>query len=719
MASKIIHPVLLCGGGGTRLWPLSTKLEPKQFLALTGARTMLEATYDRFAGRDGFSNPIGVGSLRHEDLLKHALPDSRLILEPFGRNSAPAIAAAALIEPEPVLQLALPADHHIKNLEAFHTAITLAAEAAEAGQIVTFGITPDHPATGYGYIESGDSDGQIRSVARFVEKPDRQTAEDYIATGRYFWNAGIFLYRSDVMLAALNAHAPAIVAGVKAALPERNPAMALNAAAFAKCPSDSIDYAVMEHADNISVVPVDMGWSDLGDHRAIYELNAPEGGTLISGPGVVTHGTDNFIRSTGPQIAVHGADHLTVIATRDSVLVTPTKDAAGIKPAVETILSGKARTDQISPDRRARIKTWLSEDILPHWLENAWDEPTGSFVESLTLSGDSEPERERRGRVCPRQIYSFAAASRLGFDPDGRASDLVLKGLQYLNTTARAPLGGWAHKLGANGRPIDTRRDFYDHAFVALASAEAYAATGETLALEIAEEAFALIDQLFSAPDGRGWRDTETGDPGGRASNPHMHLLEASLAMFAVTGDPAALERSQTIVTLLEADMFDYELGAVQENFDARWVATTDPQSARIEPGHCYEWAYLLGELDSQSGRDTRSWSNRLIRFAEEAGVAQSGLTYNAVSASKSVQDPNHRLWPQLERLRAKLFNPVMTRPGEIDQLSDKIFELYLSKGPKGGWVDAIDHQGEPTSQHVPASMVYHLITAFGWALAD
>jgi mannose-1-phosphate guanylyltransferase/mannose-6-phosphate isomerase len=711
MATTKIQPVLLCGGGGTRLWPLSTALKPKQFQKLAGAKTMFEETLDRFSDHADYGAPIVVGSLRHEHILADAAPLAQLVLEPFGRNSAPALAAAALAAEPEQLQLALPADHFIADVAAFHEVIRTATEAARSGQIVTFGITPDRPATGYGYIQAEPGAESVRSVSRFVEKPSRELAEQYIATGSYYWNAGIFLYRAEVLLAALERYAPDILIAVRSALPEGSARAVLDPEAFAECPSDSIDYAVMEHAENVCVAPVDMGWSDLGDHQAIYALGRSDD-TLIKGPGAATDSRRCYVRSEGPPVALHGVDDLAVIATKDGVLVTPIDEAASIRPVVDAVTNG-AYASQLSDETRTRLRSWLADDILPHWLKNAHDARTGGFVERLDLTGRPDADHARRGRVAPRQVFAFAAAMNADLDAEGRASDLVKIGLDYLDGPARSPKGGWAHGLDQSGRPDDSRRDLYDHAFVALAGSEAYRATRDPKARAIAEEAFDLIDTLFAAPDGLGWFDPETSDAPHRASNPHMHLLEAALAFHAATGEPSALDRAQQIATLFESSMFDYRSGAVLEVFNEDWSLPTDVP-ARVEPGHCYEWAVLLRALEQVSGRDTRSWRTRLIGFADRTGRRSDGLAWNAIDLTGAVLDAQSRLWPQLEMFRAKLLHPETASPGEADDIARTILDRYLRPGPAGGWIDALDATGQPASRHVPASMVYHMLTAFG-----
>ncbi|TRO95885.1 hypothetical protein FKB34_05810 [Glycocaulis profundi] len=721
MTSNAVRPFILCGGSGTRLWPLSTPARPKQFMALSGPKAMAALTADRVSGEAAgvrFLPVAAIGSARHETLLRRTLPRAGLILEPFGRNSAPAVAAASLCSAPDDLVLILPADHHIADVPAFHAAIAKGAEAARDGRIVTFGIAPDHPATGYGYIESDPADGEVRPVARFVEKPDRGTAEGYLKTGRYLWNGGIFLFRADVMTDALGRHAPAILSAVREALGDTGPLdegeiRALDRALFDACPSDSIDYAVMERDDRISVTPVDMGWSDLGDHGALHALSADGGDVTATGP-VVSHLASGFARSEGPVIALHGIKDVAVIATREAVLVTRLDETAGIKPVVEAAARlGSAA--QLPAAQRARMRRWLSDAVLPLWLETAWDGARGGFVESLTLEGRPQPELERRMRVIPRQIFSFSEAARLGLCDAGAARALVMKGLDYLDGRARSPKGGWVHRLTPEGAPADARRGLYDHAFVALAGAAAHQAFGEPRALDIAREAITVINGQMRAPDRRGWRDPDM-DGGHRLANPHMHLLEACLALHQAAGDPEALEMAREIVLLFETAMFSPASGALIERFDADWRPLAEAGGAlRAEPGHCHEWAYLLAAFEAVDGRDLLSWRRRLIGFADDRGTDPvTGFALNAVAEDGTMLDDARRLWPQLEMLRARLHHPETAPAGSASGLLKSLEETYFSDACEGGWMDSYDAAGRPAAQAIPASMLYHLMTAIG-----
>lgn len=716
MAGHMITPFILCGGAGTRLWPLSTSARPKPFLSLDGQVSMLAQTRARLgAGADGqvaFAPVTAIGSARHASLLRAHLPDAALILEPVARDSAPAVALAALSAGPDALVLILPADHHIARPDAFTRALATGAAAAQAGRIVTFGIVPDHPATGYGYIRASGNQA-VRPVEAFVEKPDTPTAKTYLASGTYYWNAGIFLFRAGTMLAELEAHAPAILAAARGALAGATPgpvagARLVDRAAFARAPAISIDYAVMEKTAHASIVPVDMGWSDVGDYAALHALGRQDGqGNVSCGPVVLDNVARSYVRSEGPVVAVSGVSGLAIAATPEAVIVTPLGAAAGIKPVV----AAAQAVSGLSPEAHHWARTWLFDACLPLWAAQAWDKDQGGFVETLTLEGKAQPQRERRMRVIPRQIFAFSQAARLGWQP-AEARRLAMLGLEYLDGPARSGNGGWVHRLDQSGTHTDPRRGLYDHAFVVLAGAAAYQAFGETRALDLALEALGFVESFMAGKAGEGYFDPEM-DPGVRAANPHMHLLEACLALDAASGAPEALACAHSCVRRFEESFFHAASGAVIEELSGDW--TRGPGPWRTEPGHCHEWAWLLAEYEARTGHDLLSWRRRLIGFADRLGRdRQSGFACNSVDTDGQVLDANRRLWPQLEMLRARLRHPGTAAPGEAERLLEALRASYFADACEGGWMDAYDREGRPLAGDIPASMLYHVMTAIG-----
>ncbi len=349
----MIYPVILSGGSGTRLWPMSRSLYPKQLLALFGETSLLQQTVRRVAGQPGFAAPLIVANEEHrfiiaEQLREISVEAAGLLLEPIGRNTAPAAAVAALRvaerDPEGFV-LVMPSDHAIADPQAFHEAVGRAAAAAKAGLLVTFGITPDRAETGYGYIAAGTPiaacDGAF-AVARFVEKPQQPDAERYVAAGDYFWNSGIFLFPAVAYLAELERLRPDMLAACKEAFAKAKSDadfIRLDKAAFAACPADSIDYAVMEHTGAAAIVPVSMGWSDLGSWDALWEMSAKdERGNALAGNVVAEDTANCYLRSENGLIAAIGVEDLVVVATDDAVMVAPRNRTQEVKTLVGRLL---------------------------------------------------------------------------------------------------------------------------------------------------------------------------------------------------------------------------------------------------------------------------------------------------------------------------------------------------------------------------------------------
>lgn len=351
-------PVVLSGGSGTRLWPLSTDAAPKQLHALVSERTMLQETLRRLAAAPSGVEvlpPILICSARHneavsEQMLEIAVRPSAVVLEPMGRNSAPAAVAAARlaleIDPD-ALVLLMAADHHIADSAGFTEAVARAYETARE-HIVTFGVEPTGPETGYGYIEAGDEiDGPVRKVVRFAEKPDLATAKAYVAGGRHLWNAGIFLFAPQVLLAEMERFAPAVTAAVDQAL-ERGqragPTILLDAEAFRHCPSISLDYAVMEKTHRAAVTPIGAPWVDVGSWSELWRLGPRDAqGNLLKGDALVIDAEDTLVWAGSRTVGVIGVKDLVVVETETAVLVLPRERAQDVKLMVERI---KARGGQ-------------------------------------------------------------------------------------------------------------------------------------------------------------------------------------------------------------------------------------------------------------------------------------------------------------------------------------------------------------------------------------
>ncbi len=367
---QTIYPVLLCGGSGTRLWPLSRKSYPKQFVRLVGDESLFMASARRFSGRSEglhFAKPT---VLTHSDfrfivteqLAEAGIDPGAILIEPEGKNTAPAILAAALhlAEKDPsAVMLVAPSDHVVPDTAAFHAAVAKGMVAVGDGALVTFGITPEHPETAYGYLELAEAcngSGDAMPLSRFVEKPDATAAAAMLAEGRYLWNAGIFLCAVDDIIAAFMAHAPDLVAPVKAAVAQAEVDLGflrLAPTAWAGLRDVSVDYAVMEKADRLAVVPFDAHWSDLGGWDAVWRETG--GGVVTSGPAEAIDCAETLLRAEaeGQEVIGIGLENIMVVAMPDAVLVADMRRAQDVKRAVEVLKAkGAAQAEQAAKNHR-------------------------------------------------------------------------------------------------------------------------------------------------------------------------------------------------------------------------------------------------------------------------------------------------------------------------------------------------------------------------------
>ncbi|MEI2384516.1 mannose-1-phosphate guanylyltransferase/mannose-6-phosphate isomerase [Breoghania sp. JC706] len=370
----MIHPCILSGGSGSRLWPLSRKAYPKQFLQIFGDESLFQKTCRRVSAED-FSAPLVISNQDHrflcgEQMAEAGLAGGRIVLEPQGRNTAAPAAIATLMvgenDPDGLI-LMLPSDHLITDEAAFLAAVTAGKEAAMAGRIVTFGIRPSEPNTGYGYIHLGDAENgsgeesAVRAVLEFVEKPDRARAEGYLADGGYVWNAGIFLFSASTMKAAFETHAPDILKGARAAIDGATADLdflRLEATAFAAIENISFDYAIMERAQNVACVPMDPGWSDLGSWSAVREVfPADADGNAALGEALFMDTSDSFVYSQDASVAVLGLSDVLVVNTRDALLVAHRDKAQDVKKIVER-LEAENRIEAIEHKRVYRPWGW-------------------------------------------------------------------------------------------------------------------------------------------------------------------------------------------------------------------------------------------------------------------------------------------------------------------------------------------------------------------------
>jgi mannose-1-phosphate guanylyltransferase/mannose-6-phosphate isomerase len=379
----MLLPVILSGGSGTRLWPLSRELYPKQLLPLVGDQTMLQETAKRVDGLADVGAPIVVCNDSHrfmvaEQMLQLGTRPAAIILEPVGRNTAPAVAVAALValtpapsrkrereEPGDPILLVLPADHVIRDVSAFREAVQAGRAAAAANKLVTFGVVPDRPETGYGYIRKAQGEGPVFPVAEFVEKPNLEIAVRYVQSGEYFWNSGMFMFRARAFLAELRRHAPAMLSACEDAIAAAKRDLdftRLAAETFGACPSDSIDYAVMEKTDDAVVVPLDAGWSDVGSWSALQDaLPRDASGNVLSGDVITAGTTGSYLHSTSRLIAAVGLTDHVVVETKDAVLVAPRDKVQDVKALVNQL---KAQGRYESSLHREVFRPWGCYDSI-------------------------------------------------------------------------------------------------------------------------------------------------------------------------------------------------------------------------------------------------------------------------------------------------------------------------------------------------------------------
>jgi len=378
----MIKSVIMAGGSGSRLWPTSRAGYPKQFLAFNGEETMLQATIKRLESLQVESS-VTICNEEHRFFVAEQLRKinrlGSIILEPVGRNTAPAIALAALMASEDPLLLVLAADHVIRDSDAFTRAVTEAIPLAELGKLVTFGITPDEAHTGYGYIKKGHEIGAGFVVDRFTEKPSAQVAQDYLDSENYFWNSGMFLFRSSRYLEELQNFRPDILEACKASILDIKADLdflRVNKERFSECPSDSIDYAVMEKTDAAVVVPMDAGWSDIGSWASLWDISKKDRNGNVSHGDVILHKTKNsIVRTDGTLIASVGVDDLVIVSTKDAVMVAHKDEVQDAKIIVQKLKDDGRKEWQL---HREVYRPWGKYDSI--------DQGDGYQVKRITVN---------------------------------------------------------------------------------------------------------------------------------------------------------------------------------------------------------------------------------------------------------------------------------------------------------------------------------------------
>ncbi|MER8692933.1 mannose-1-phosphate guanylyltransferase/mannose-6-phosphate isomerase [Mesorhizobium opportunistum] len=733
MTDRIVSFVM-SGGVGSRLWPLSREDNPKQFHDLSGDGSMLAKTLRRLAARSGGETPIFlIASERHAervhaDLAGLDLAGGGPLFEPTGRNTAAAVALATLrtlSEFGDSLVLVVPSDHEISTVRQFWQSIEAGAHAARAGRLVVFGIKPTQPETGYGYIEVAAESGGIFDVSRFVEKPDLATAEGYLQAGSFYWNTGIFLFRAGAMRDAFVAFQPDIWQATEAAYEAATSDLSglyMPLELYEAIPSNSIDYAVMERAKDIAMVPAGFRWNDLGSWQSLLDVGpADDQGNVIVGDVVAIDCENSYIRSDGSLLSAIGMKDVAIVSTIDATFIAPVSHSQHVKKIVEQLeKSGRLET-RFTPahDRviesgawRRRVHHWLFQETLPLWSTSGVDERHGGFHEALGF--DAEPlMKPKRMRTQARQVYAFAVASARGWD--GPADRLIAHGIDFMAGKGRTDRGGWVRTLNVDGSVADATEDAYDHSCVLLALAHAHM-SGNPDALRLGEETFAFLDAHLEDSRMTGFLETSDGE-GERRSNPHMHLLEAFLAWHQATGERAHLRRAARIIDLFRSHFFDPESWTLGEYFDAEWKPAVGDKGLWTEPGHHFEWASLLVDFAERSGQaELRGFARKLYASAIASGLNRAtGLAYGAVSRQGLPLDLASRSWPQAEAVKAAIALNGSGGPDlkpEIEARVGRLFRWHIDPAPLGLWIDRIDERGRSLASDVPASIFYHLVCA-------
>lgn len=731
-----VLPIVLCGGSGSRLWPLSRSTAPKQFHSLATKKTMLADTLDRVSGpinKGFYANARVIGSARFTSEISEQCKSTtasmgQIILEPCIRDTSAAIAAAiadlAIKSPTQIV-LILPSDHHVTDVDKFSAIMRCAAEDVEAnGGIMTIGIKPTRPETQFGYIEREDSSGPIYNVARFCEKPDLETAKNFLASGSFFWNGGIFMFRVSDMVQEFIRQQPQIWENAKLAS-EHGRRVAeklfLNEKHFSACEKISIDFGVLENAKTIRTIEADFDWSDLGSWNQLHEVSSQsvDGNTLIGD--ISTYEVNNsYIRSEDRPTAIAGLDDIVVVSQQDALMIVHRDKSYMVKELHGLITKTNWPPKTINSAGKQipyndNIKQWVFDQALPFWAENGFDYDQGGAHEALDYNGKPVDLGQKRLRVTARQIYCYAKAYEFGWNRP-ECKKIINHCVNTLKTTGWHKDGGFIHLYNLDGTVQDDTRDAYDQCFVLLGFATYWQATKLPIAKEWGNKTLLFMDEALADPVNGGYFETPE-KSGTRRANPHMHFFEAMLAWYEATGEQDYLDRAAKIIDLFKSKFFDHENWRVHEMFDSAWNPLSDDID-KVEPGHHYEWVWLLLRYAKLSDDNSvKNYARKLyatsLAFGHHPktdGVAQ------FVDADGSNISPIARAWCQTEALKASI---AMKQHGlHVDgnleiRMLDQIYNRYLAAPCSGGWYDGIDKDGRVVSDNMPSSTFYHIFCAF------
>jgi mannose-1-phosphate guanylyltransferase/mannose-6-phosphate isomerase len=727
-----VHPVILCGGAGTRLWPTSRPERPKQFASLIRPRSSFQDAVLRVAPLADLSTLLVVTGPTHVGLIQAQLLevgiDAKLIVEPEGRDSAAAIAAAAhwIAARDPTgIAVVVAADHEIADAEAFRGAVTTAAAAAQDGLIVTFGVTPTLPSSAYGYIQPGSplGAGLVRKVERFVEKPGPEDAGAYVSQG-YLWNSGNFVFRVDSFLGELEHHAPKVAEAAKAAMESNTAIGSLLRLSddFLRSPRISIDHAVLEKTQKAAVLPVSYPWSDLGAWEAVLIASDRDAdGNAVAGPVELADCVNTLVRTHEDQVvAVIGMDGVAVIVEPGAVLVCAlgsSQDVKGLleRPRFRPPLDPPADVPSLKRSLEAESTTldlWRRGSALPVWSTIGFDLDGQSFQEAVDQTG-RPVAAGRRLRVQARQIYVFCDAGLTAWEGPWR--ELADAGWRGISQRYSRTDGCFRAVVGEHGEVLNDSALLYDQAFVLFA----LAALVQTSKADIyAQAATTLLSgplQEMRHANG-GFREADPAAP--FQSNPHMHLLEAALAWESLSDAAIWRDLADELAGLALRRFINPERGSIGEFFDDQWAPAAGEAGRLIWPGHQFEWAWLLERWavrrNSQEARDA---ATRLIAVGVRGVDERRNVAVDAMLDDFSIRQADARLWPQTERLKAGLILAQRQDAKESIYLTEALraarcLRAYLDTPVAGLWRDTLGANGNFVQAPAPASSLYHIACA-------
>ena len=739
---KII-PTILCGGSGTRLWPTSRTYAPKQLQSLVGEKSLLANTVLRLQAQENCISPVLICGQSYATEIEHQMEDegaelSAVIAEPMGRDTAAAAAIAAhwarkIQQENPDEQyvvLLLPADHHISDIPGFHQALDSAGEAALAGYISTIGITPNAPETGFGYINRASDrlpDLASYPVARFVEKPDEDTAKQYLESGDYLWNSGMFAFTPDVFLSELERFDEIISRKAAEAFSEADvavdaaglPRISFDPQSFEAIPKNSIDFAVMEHTEKASVLPADFGWNDVGSWSAAHEIAPSDAnGNVLEGDVVAIDTANSLIRAHDKLIAAVGLENMIIVDTVDAMLICPKDQVQKVKAVHKHLKEqGHAVADHHGPgstayvsQQKSRARSWLFGKALPFWIENGLDLENGGAFEAVNFSGEPLKDMPKRLRVQARQTYVFSHAAMLGYQP---AEEAIKVPLDFMLRHGRREDGGFGHILSPTGHFIDDQADCYDHAFVLMSLAWAYKATGDKDLLKVATETMEFLFARLRHPV-NGFKEALPEGDALRRANPHMHLLEAAMAWMKLHNHDLMADMAKEIIGLFRTHFCVG--GLLREYFqnDLSMLPSTAPELSRaVEPGHLIEWTYLLRLYESLTG-DAVEEAATMEAFSDAYGINPlTGLVVDHVMPNGKMMDaPTSRLWPQTEYIRLKLQHNTTEGTDLALHMFERLADDYMTFDGEmpGYWKDQLSVDGQNLLDRAPASSFYHIL---------